>query len=125
MMSFCQFGAGRIGAIHAKDLAGRPARGCRSWWIPTALPPIGWQALWNKLGGEVRRNEYGAASKAPPVEGGTDGSNPLSSSGESAANSIPQELLNHGCDLNPHPGCRSRGALPWSLRARCATTSRC
>jgi hypothetical protein len=28
--------------------------------------------------------QHGAASKAPPVEGGTDGSNPLSSSGESA-----------------------------------------
>jgi hypothetical protein len=30
--------------------------------------------------------QHGAASKAPPVEGGTDGSNPLSSSGESRAN---------------------------------------
>jgi hypothetical protein len=45
------------------------------------------------------------------VASGTSGSNPLSSSGESAANSIPQELLKHGCDLNSHPVCRSRGAL--------------
>jgi hypothetical protein len=55
------------------------------------------------VGGLGYQNSLYFPGLAGNVKGETGSLQTASSSGESAANSIPQELLHHGCDLNPHP----------------------
>jgi hypothetical protein len=63
---------------------------------------------WSHFDGDALRNSFfcelhTVRRQVRSAPRKTDGSNPLLSRGESAANSLPQELLNHGCDLKGRP----------------------
>jgi hypothetical protein len=56
MISFSQFGAGRIGAIHAKDLAGRPGA-----WLQIVVDPD--RAAADRLAGPMEQARRRSATK--------------------------------------------------------------